>query len=606
MARFKLWGFAHDGMGKRINEATVTVYLSGSTTLATIYAASSGGSAVSGSAVETSTTGYWECFIDEDDYTIDQLFKAIITKTNFLSVTLDNLVVFPNFPGAGNPWIDVTHPDYGATGDGSTDDTTALQNAINAAATAGVNVYIPQGHYKFTNLYFYYDAVSNAGYPQTAGYEGRLKFFGDGQITEYNFDNAVYKRTVLESTDATGPAIDVDGSASTDSVTAFEIRDMSIIASNTSQVLKMNYVNKMANLENVSIYQGGAGGGILCESSWVNSWKDVWVYGAGKATSLGVGLIVRVLSGETGGGNSLFTNVNVADFAKGWEIGHATYGSGGILTTVSCINCQASGHSTYGVLVGYGAKVVNWWGSFIEACQDGSNGGIGMAIRHAAQLVNVEHSWFVNNDIGLQLGTAATQGTTGAYRNVTIRHNHFNLILVTGIHVYAGASSTGKFIEFNKFIENAAPPGNTTGIEIEATIHKSLVVRGNDFLQASLTTNISNEKRIDIYEPMETTGGTISLIKLGNFIDLADDATPSVAGGRLFITGGTTTITDFDDGITGQEIVVVAEHSIKITDGTNIFLNGSADFDMTATDTLSLVQKANGKWYETGRSDSGA
>lgn len=88
------------------------------------------------------------------------------------------------------------------------------------------------------------------------------------------------------------------------------------------------------------------------------------------------------------------------------------------------------------------------------------------------------------------------------------------------------------------------------------------------------------------------------------FTTLANDATPSVLGGKNFLTGGTTTITDFDDGVTGQLIKVVAEHSVTITDGTNIFLNGSTNYVMAATDTLTLLCKADNKWYEVGRSDN--
>jgi len=100
-------------------------------------------------------------------------------------------------------------------------------------------------------------------------------------------------------------------------------------------------------------------------------------------------------------------------------------------------------------------------------------------------------------------------------------------------------------------------------------------------------------------------GANITIVnpKIGT---LADDATPSVKFRDKWITGGTTTITDFDDGVEGQEITVFAEHSITITDGTNIFLSGSANFVMTDTDSLTLVQKADGLWYETGRGDNGA
>ena len=91
-----------------------------------------------------------------------------------------------------------------------------------------------------------------------------------------------------------------------------------------------------------------------------------------------------------------------------------------------------------------------------------------------------------------------------------------------------------------------------------------------------------------------------------NVATLANDATPSIAGGELFLTGGTTAITDFDDGVTGQIITIIAEHGIDITDGTNIFLSGSATWSMTATDTLTLICKEDNKWYEIARSDSGA
>ena len=50
--------------------------------------------------------------------------------------------------GSGLPWLDVV-ADYGAAGDGTTDDTTAIQNALNAAETlGGAVVYFPARVYK--------------------------------------------------------------------------------------------------------------------------------------------------------------------------------------------------------------------------------------------------------------------------------------------------------------------------------------------------------------------------------------------------------------------------------------------------------------------------
>lgn len=92
-----------------------------------------------------------------------------------------------------------------------------------------------------------------------------------------------------------------------------------------------------------------------------------------------------------------------------------------------------------------------------------------------------------------------------------------------------------------------------------------------------------------------------------NIVTLDDTGTPSIKHGAVFLTGGTTAITDFDDGVEGQVIKILAAHTVTITDGTNIFLNGSANFGMLASDSLMLICKADNKWYELSRSrDSGA
>lgn len=88
------------------------------------------------------------------------------------------------------------------------------------------------------------------------------------------------------------------------------------------------------------------------------------------------------------------------------------------------------------------------------------------------------------------------------------------------------------------------------------------------------------------------------------YTTFADSATPSVGLSDKCITGGTTTITNILGGTVGQRITIHAAHSVTITDGTNIFLNGSANWSMNATDTLMLEMKTDGKWYEISRSDN--
>lgn len=84
-------------------------------------------------------------------------------------------------------------------------------------------------------------------------------------------------------------------------------------------------------------------------------------------------------------------------------------------------------------------------------------------------------------------------------------------------------------------------------------------------------------------------------------VELANNATPTVGRVTLAKTGGTTTITDFDDGIVGQTFTLLSGHAVIITDGTNILLNGSANFVMAAGDTLTLTMFNDQVWEETAR-----
>ena len=84
------------------------------------------------------------------------------------------------------------------------------------------------------------------------------------------------------------------------------------------------------------------------------------------------------------------------------------------------------------------------------------------------------------------------------------------------------------------------------------------------------------------------------------------DATPTIAGGKSFLTAGTTAITDFDDGVVGDTIKILAASSVTITHGAPIQLNHSIDFDMIAGDTLTLHMFNDQVWEEVARSTNTA
>jgi len=81
------------------------------------------------------------------------------------------------------------------------------------------------------------------------------------------------------------------------------------------------------------------------------------------------------------------------------------------------------------------------------------------------------------------------------------------------------------------------------------------------------------------------------------------DATPTIAESNFFKTAGSTTITDFDDGVVGDVITIQSPGTaITVQDNAAILLNGNADFQLTSGDTLTLGMLTDQIWSELSRS----
>lgn len=89
--RDKYFKVVRNSVGNILPSATVTVYLAGSTTLASVYASVTSATAVN--SVTSDTNGVAEFYVDRFDYDSDQTFKLVITKTGYTTATYDNVVV---------------------------------------------------------------------------------------------------------------------------------------------------------------------------------------------------------------------------------------------------------------------------------------------------------------------------------------------------------------------------------------------------------------------------------------------------------------------------------------------------------------------------------
>jgi hypothetical protein len=148
---------------------------------------------------------------------------------------------------------------------------------------------------------------------------------------------------------------------------------------------------------------------------------------------------------------------------------------------------------------------------------------------------------------------------------------------------------------------NASPPTspNTNPITLDSRGEPANELWGLDAEDYKLVLKDSTGNIIwtvdDIFLPIESFIKTAVTFTSG-------DATPTVGGGKTFITAGSTAITDFDDGVVGQAIKILAASSITITDGSPIALKNSANFNMVSGDTLTLYMFNDQVWEEIGRS----
>ncbi len=88
--RCSYFGIFKDGSGRIVPSGSVTVYLSGTSTLANIYTTVSGTTAVN-TVTANSVNGSFEFWIDRFDYDSSQKFKTVLSKSGYTSQNIENL-----------------------------------------------------------------------------------------------------------------------------------------------------------------------------------------------------------------------------------------------------------------------------------------------------------------------------------------------------------------------------------------------------------------------------------------------------------------------------------------------------------------------------------
>jgi hypothetical protein len=146
MSRFVFSDVARDGNGVVCQSATATVYLAGTSTLADVYAASSGGAHIS-SVTTSATDGSYAFFVDQADYDGTQNFKVTVSLTGFTAFTLDNIVI------QGLPFATITATTANiTTANITTDNATTANITTGTITTANLTTINKTGTGLVTNL----------------------------------------------------------------------------------------------------------------------------------------------------------------------------------------------------------------------------------------------------------------------------------------------------------------------------------------------------------------------------------------------------------------------------------------------------------------------
>lgn len=168
----------------------VTVYLAGTVTPATLYSNSSGTGLAN--PFTAAATGQWGFYADDGAYDVQMDQGGIVTP-----FTISGFYLFDGTPFLASPSNSIPRgikdkeadilsvKDFGAKGDGTTDDTTAINNAIahsyagtgsGASTNPAVCIYFPEGIYVTTAALSYNHTVC------LTGWNYRIKYTGGGTI----------------------------------------------------------------------------------------------------------------------------------------------------------------------------------------------------------------------------------------------------------------------------------------------------------------------------------------------------------------------------------------------------------------------------------------
>ncbi len=301
--------------------------------------------------------------------------------------------------------------DYDFVTNRGTDNTSAFQKALDAAASKGLKVFVPAGNYLVGTLRFYPHASNR--YPYNIF--GRASLIGEGSSIILSKDPKTVTGTVLIHKDGeNAPLLDLTGiNSGIHSVVSVGIKDMSLLSGNkTSWLINMKMTSALNRLENLQlkVMPGNPTcGGISMVDSWNTVVSGIKIQGIAnqKGTgSLGVGILINSTTETTN--LTSFDQVDIYSMGIGIQIGRTVMGGGGVIGPILFQNSQVSHSDGIGIYVGNGTRNIKF-----EAFNAEFNYLEGLVIAQGAMNISY-HGTFSNNHFSNDSGFNVLIGTNNS------------------------------------------------------------------------------------------------------------------------------------------------------------------------------------------------